>query len=34
MFVCLGTDDFLRSRIDRMIDLHHPLAVLVSCMPW
>lgn len=27
-------DDFFRSRIDQMIDLRHPLAVLASHMPW
>jgi IS5 family transposase len=27
------TDDFFRSRIDHMIDLRHPLAVLASRMP-
>lgn len=25
---------FRRSRLDQMIDLRHPLAVLVACMPW
>jgi IS5 family transposase len=34
MFACLATDDFFRSRIDHMIDLRHPLAVLSSRMPW
>ncbi len=34
MFVCPATDDFFRSRIDHMIDLRHPLAVLASRMPW
>lgn len=34
MFACSATDDFFRSRIDHMIDLHHPLAVLASRMPW
>jgi IS5 family transposase len=29
-----ATDDFSRSRIDHMIDLRHPLAVLASRMPW
>ena len=29
-----STDDFFRSRLDQMIDLRHPLAVLVSRMPW
>ena len=28
------TDDFLRARIDQMIDLSHPLAVLARHMPW
>jgi IS5 family transposase len=27
-------DDFFRSRLDHMIDLRHPLAVLASRMPW
>jgi hypothetical protein len=38
---CLGvfesramTDDFLRNRLDQMIDLRHPLAVLAKRMPW
>jgi IS5 family transposase len=26
--------DFLRTRFDQMINLHHPLAVLASRMPW
>jgi IS5 family transposase len=30
----MATDDFFRSRLDQMIDLHHPLAVLASRMPW
>jgi IS5 family transposase len=34
MFVCPATEDFFRSRIDHMIDLRHPLAVLASRMPW
>ncbi len=29
-----GSDDFFHSRIDQMIDLRHPLAVLASYMPW
>ena len=29
-----STDDFVRSRLDQMIDLRHPLAVLASRMPW
>ncbi|WP_257806831.1 IS5 family transposase [Burkholderia glumae] len=28
------TDDFFRSRLDGMIDLKHPLAVLATHMPW
>jgi len=34
LFTCPATDDFFRSRIDHMIDLRHPLAVLASRMPW
>jgi IS5 family transposase len=34
MFVCPATDDFFSERIDHMIDLRHPLAVLASRMPW
>lgn len=34
MFACPATDDFFRCRIDHMIDLRHPLAVLSSRMPW
>lgn len=34
MFACPATDDFFRSRIDQMIGLRHPLAVLASRMPW
>ena len=34
MFACAATDDFFRSRIDHMIDLRNPLAVLASRMPW
>ena len=34
MFACPATDDFFRSRLDHMIDLRHPLAVLASRMPW
>jgi hypothetical protein len=29
-----SSDDFLRNRLDHIIDLRHPLAVLVSRMPW
>jgi len=28
------TDDFFRNRLDQMIDLRHPLAVLANRMPW
>ena len=34
LFACPATEDFFRSRIDHMIDLRHPLAVLASRMPW
>lgn len=34
MFSCPATEDFFRSRIDQMIDLRHPLAVLASRLPW
>ncbi len=30
----MQTDDFFRSRLDQMIDLRHPLAVLANRMPW
>ena len=30
----MATDDFFRARIDQMIDLSHPLAVLAQRMPW
>ena len=30
----MATDDFLRSRLDQMIDLKHPLAVLATRLPW
>jgi IS5 family transposase len=30
----MATDDFFRSRLDQMIDLRHPLAVLARRMPW
>ena len=30
----LATDDFFRSRLDQMIDLRHPLAVLAQRIPW
>jgi transposase, IS5 family len=28
------TVDFFRSRLDAMIDLRHPLAVLATRLPW
>ena len=31
---CAATEDFFRLRLDQMIDLRHPLAVLASRMPW
>ena len=30
----MATDDFFRSRLDQMIDLRHPLAVLARRLPW
>jgi IS5 family transposase len=30
----MGTDDFFRARLEAMIDLRHPLAVLGTRMPW
>ncbi len=33
-FACRATEDFFRCRLDQMIDLRHPLAVLASRMPW
>ncbi len=30
----MATDDFFRARLDQMIDLRHPLAVLATRMPW
>ena len=30
----MATDDFFRARIDQMIELSHPLAVLARRMPW
>lgn len=30
----MSTDDFFRTRLDTMIDLRHPLAVLSTRMPW
>ena len=30
----MSTPDFFRSRLDQMIDLKHPLAVLTTRLPW
>lgn len=30
----MATDDFFRARLDQMIDLQHPLAVLANRLPW
>ena len=30
----MATDDFFRARLDQMIDLRHPLAVLARRIPW
>ena len=30
----MATTDFFRARLDAMIDLRHPLAVLAARMPW
>jgi len=30
----MSTPDFFRSRLDQMIDLRHPLAVLAPRLPW
>jgi IS5 family transposase len=30
----MATDDFFRARLDTMIDLRHPMAVLAAKMPW
>ena len=30
----MATEDFFRSRLDQMIDLRHPLAVLARRLPW
>jgi len=30
----MATDDFFRARLDSMIDLRHPLAVLAGRLPW
>ena len=34
MFADAATEDFFSARLDHMIDLRHPLAVLASRMPW
>lgn len=34
MFASAATDDFFRARIDQMIDLCHPSAVLASRTSW
>lgn len=30
----MPTDDFFHARLEQMIDLHHPLAVLANRLPW
>ena len=30
----MSTPDYFRSRLDQMIDMRHPLAVLASRLPW
>lgn len=30
----MATDDFFRARLDSMIDMRHPLAVLATRRPW
>jgi IS5 family transposase len=30
----MSTDDFFRARLETMIDMRHPLAVLATRMPW
>jgi transposase, IS5 family len=30
----MATDDFFRARLDSMVDMRHPLAVLSTRMPW
>ena len=30
----MATDDFFHARLDSMIDMRHPLAVLATRMPW
>lgn len=34
MSACPATEDFFRLRLDHMIDLRHPLAVLAWRTPW
>ena len=34
MLEVMSTPDFFRARLDQMVDLRHPLAVLASRMPW
>lgn len=33
-FSCRATEDFFRLRLDCLLDLRKPLAVLTSRMPW
>ena len=30
----MATDDFFRARLDQVIDMRHPLAMLTTRMPW
>ena len=30
----MATEDFFRARLNSMIDMRHPLAVLATSMPW
>ena len=30
----MAAEDFFRARLDSMIDMRHPLAVLATRMPW
>ena len=30
----MPADDFFRARLDQMIDLHHPSAILANRVPW
>lgn len=30
----MSTDDFFRTRLETIIDMRHPLAVVDMCMPW